>query len=205
MDLNDMNKRISGFGAIVATALFLLVAPSFAFNCPSTCPQCDDPRPEDTLICGCTGPLEAGMVECVSLAADVGETVTLPVSIHTISEISAMGLDITFPMAVLQYDSTTVGDLTVDYDFFGGNEHPAGGLVRVGGFEVGNDNIPPGSIGQLANIHFTVIAPGCGSFCIVALFDDIASYDPCTAATASTPAPEGVETSTWGHVKSFYR
>lgn len=205
MDLIDMNKRISGFGAIVATALLLLVAPSFAFNCPSTCPECDLPRAEDTLICGCTGPLEAGMVECVSLAADVGEMITLPVRIHTTSEISAMGLDITFPMDVLAYVSTTPGDLTADYDFFGANLHPSGNLVRVGGFEVGNDNIPPDTIGVLAYVNFNVIAAGCGSFCIVALFDDIASYDPCTAATASTPAPEGVETSTWGHVKSFYR
>jgi hypothetical protein len=205
MDLIEMNKRIPGLGAIVATALLLLVAPSFAFNCPSTCPTCDDPRPEDTLICGCTGPLEQGMVQCVSLAANVGESITLPVNIHTISEISAMGADITFPMEVLRYDSTSAGDLTADYDFFGASLHPSGNLVRIGGFEIGDDNIPPDTIGQLANIHFTVIAPGCGSFCIVTLFDDIASYDPCTSTTTGTPVPEGVETSTWGQVKSIYR
>jgi len=205
MDLNDMNKRFSAFGATVAALLLLLAAPSFAFNCPTSCPTCNDPRPEDTLICGCTDPLLPGEVACVSVAANVGESIAIPITIHTIGEISAMGVDMTFPMELLQYDSTTAGSLTVGFDFLGGSEHPNGGLVRLGGFEIGNDNIPPDSVGELGYHYFTVIAPGCGSLCIVALFDDIASYDPCTANGIGTPAPEGVETRSWGSVKAIYR
>ncbi|MBZ0270129.1 cohesin domain-containing protein [bacterium] len=204
MDFNDMNKRISGFGANVAALLLLLAAPSFAFNC-NPCTSCNDPRPEDTLICGCTDPLQQGEVACTTIAANVGESITIPISVHTLAEISAMGVDMTFPMELLQYDSTSAGDLTADFDFFGGSLHPNGGLVRLGGFEIGEDNIPPDTIGTLGYFHFTVIAPGCGSFCIVSLFDDIASYDPCTAGGGGTPVPDGVETRSWGSVKAIYR
>lgn len=204
MDINDMNQRIPEFGAIVATVLLLLAAPSFALPC-NPCTTCDDPRPEDTLICGCESPLEPGMLICSSAAANVGESFTIPISVHAISTIDALTVDMTFPANLIRYDSTSAGALTAPWTAFDGNEHPNGGLVRFTGFEIGPDAILPDTVGELALLHFTVLAAGCGPLCFDAVYDDLQDYEVCTAMTGPVASVEPTISSTWGLVKGMYR
>jgi hypothetical protein len=109
-------------------------------------------------------------------SANIGDVISVPVSIGTTGVIRAWGLDVEFPSSLLRYDSAMRGSLTTDFGIFGANQL-AGEIVRIGAFA---GEISSGQVGELAIVQFTVIGEGCGSFCIAGLFDEIASYQRCT-------------------------
>ena len=186
-------KFLVGFMATI-----WLASPGAAVEC-GTCADCA--QPEDTKVCGCsiTGSGEVGVGTAVG---DIGEIVSMPVSIIANSEIDAFTIDLQFPNTTLRYDSTKAGPLAADFAFFAASPVGGGIAVRFGGFG-GTASIESGESGDLAILYFTVIEAGCGEFCILNLLDDLVSYTPCGGG-GSTSAP-AVSVSSWGHLKSQYR
>jgi hypothetical protein len=200
--MKDMKLSSELVTMILAVGLAPAPPEALAVEC-IPCPECDAPRAEDTMICGCFES-SPGVIGSTTALADVGAGISIPIQISTNSAIDAFTLDFEFPRTLLRYDSTSVGDLTAGFDFFGANDHPELPLVRVGGFDPGGDTIPSGVVGDLAILHFTVIASGCASTCPVTLLDDVSDYLPCFPGVTSTHEPT-ILLSPWGRIKSAYR
>ncbi len=152
-------------------------------------------RAADVFIPGCvvSTPGQLGLEE---ISADVGDTVTVALTVHTDAGISVFGARINFPLHLLQYESTAAGDLTAAFEFFGGQA--TGPNLRIGGWSW-TAYVPAGAIGSLALVSFVVVAAGTGEFALTDFTDDIESYGTDCAGTVS------VDPTAWGRVKARYR
>jgi hypothetical protein len=170
---------------LVAAILALMGLVMFEFPALAECGVCSEcDGVEDAAVCGCPG-AASGEVGVRSLQANVGESVAIPVWIGTTGPIAALGLDVEFPADMLQFDTAIRGNLTEDFQIFGANEHPNGGLVRLGAFA---GEIPAGVTGELAVLQFTVVGAGCETICVAELFDDLESYDACSSEPPASMA-----------------
>ena len=151
----------------------------------------------DLIIDGCNEQL-AGEVGIEALNGDLGQTINVPVTVNTDTDVSAFVLEITVPPGVVNYAGTTAGSLTQSFTL-GGNWFSAQGFVRISGF--GTGTIPASSVGTLAVISFEVVGAGQGTFGLQSFQDDLGTYTPCFDNHGSNP----VEPDTWGRVKSLYR
>lgn len=156
-------------------------------------------RAADLIVRGCDRilPGEVGMGQ---LVADIGDTVGVAVTVDTVNDVQAFGLEIAFPAKLLRYVRTDPGELTGGWTATIGPGPPvaARSLVRVGGF--GGTPIPVGTAGRLATLFFVVTGAGTDSFTTVALVDDLAGYTAC----GSVHTPTHVQRETWGRVKALY-
>jgi hypothetical protein len=196
---------IHRLGLLLAAIATTWPGASHAAACGS-CSECANPRAEDTLICGCFESTP-GQVGFSQVLGDSGATVAVPLFIETITSFDTFGVDLDFPAELLRYDSTRVGGLAVDFDVFGANLHPNGHILRVAGWEQGQDDIPAGMTGELAVHYFTIVGVGCGTMCIDALWDGVdetEGYSACTL-TDGTSVDDPIEAASWGRVKAFYQ
>jgi len=108
------------------------------------------------------------------------DTVRVEISIsNSASAIDAAGLDLTFDPAVLTFLACSPGELTQNWDYFGGSDR--GGYIRIGGFDV--TPIPSGTSGVFARllfVHPICSAPSAGlvSMCPQNLTDDLVGISP---------------------------
>jgi hypothetical protein len=180
--------RCCGASLFLAGLLAIFAGGSAALAVGEPCPGCSNPHPEETFICGCL-PASTGEIGARVAAGNVTESIVVPVVAQTVNAIDAFGFDLAFPDNLIRYDSTTVGKATEHFDFFDSQLLP-GGVVRVGAFEIGPDTVSTGVAAIMALVHFTVIAPGCDSFALTSLFDDLGTYTTCDFASAvGAPAP----------------
>jgi hypothetical protein len=183
-----------------AAGLVMTVGSVRAEDCVA-CTDCEVPRPEDTLMCGCDA-FETGEIGIGSLVGNVNETVAVPITITTHSVIDAFTIDLRFPEGLVEFASiSTTGTLVADWTFVAGNAFPNG--VRVGGFG-GAAEIPSGVSGTLVILNLTVSGQGCDGFCFLSLLDDVKGYTTCASSAISAPGDDRV-TASWGRVKSAYR
>jgi hypothetical protein len=136
---------------------------------------------------------------------DVGDVIGLSFMIHTITDVSAWGVDIAYPSDRLNFLYAVPGDLTQGW-IFGFNPHPTNpDLVRVGAFA---GVVGPGVVGALTVLWFLVEDADNGELCVHELFDDIhedEGYFICDGSEGPTSIPGGAEALSWGTVKSLYR
>ena len=154
----------------------------------------------DTIVLGCNegNPGEVGVRE---LVADVGDTVRVAVTLHTLGAVDAFSLDIAFPTNELAYVRTERGELTADFGSLEGTFRAADGAVQVSGFNL--YPIPAGALGRLAWISFEVVAAGSGAFTSSNYLDDIRAPLGYVACESAHP-PTSVSVASWGRVKSLY-
>jgi hypothetical protein len=173
-----------GGGRLAAVAAFALLG-------------ADGAGAADLVIDGCNERL-AGEIGIRELAGDVGETVSVNVTMHTTGPVDAMVLEIEVPPGVVDYVGTAPGELTQGFTF-GGNWFAAASKVRI---VASNPNpIPAGTVGRIAEITFLVTAPGSGDAFVLGNFlDDAAAYVSCFDVHGPTP----VEAASWGRVKARY-
>jgi hypothetical protein len=152
----------------------------------------------DVVIEGCNEllPDEVGVREAIG---DVGDTVSVAVTVHATSPVDAFQVELEVPPGLLSYVRTDPGDLTTSFDLLGGNWFPVTSRVRIVGVDV--TGFPAGSIGRLAVVVFQVAAPGTGVFGTTNLADDLAGYVSCEDAHD----PSHVLSTEWGSIKSLYR
>lgn len=153
--------------------------------------------PFDLVIGGCNEQL-AGEVGIEALNGNVGQTIHVPVTVNTDTDVSAFVLEVAVPAGVVNYVGTAPGSLTPSFTL-GGNWFAPQGFVRVSGFSTGA--IPSGSVGTLAVISFEVIGAGSGTFALQNLQDGLGTYASCFDNHGSNP----VTPDTWGRVKALYR
>jgi hypothetical protein len=85
-----------------------------------------------------------------------GGTVTVAARIQNASnEVLSFGFEVTFDSVVLEFAGYSRGSLVENFDFFDAF-NPETGIVRVGGFEAGEDAIEAGASGDLVYINFKV-------------------------------------------------
>ena len=83
-------------------------------------------------------------------------TVTIPVRIQNApNEVDRFGFEVTYDPSILNYTGLTRGPLGENFDFFD-VFNPALGVISVGGFEAGEDKIPPGVSGDLVYLNFAI-------------------------------------------------
>ncbi|NNE44598.1 MAG: hypothetical protein HKN12_10340, partial [Gemmatimonadetes bacterium] len=134
------------------------------------------------------------------LVGDVGDTVAVPVTLHTMNDVDAFGLDLGFPTVLLSYVRLDPGILTPGPCWnIGGNYLSALNAVRLGGSCL--TPLPSGSVGTVAIVHFEIIAAGSGDFSSGGYVDDIAGYTPCESVHSTTD----IDQDSWGRVKSLYQ
>lgn len=155
----------------------------------------------DTTVLGCNegNPGEVGVRE---LVADVGDTVRVAVTLHTLGAVDAFALDVTFPTDQLAYVAIERGELTSGFSWLEGTYRATDGAVRISGFDL--TPIPASTSGRLAWISFEVVAPGSGEFASSNYVDDIREslgYVACE----SVHAPTSFREATWGRLKAAYR
>lgn len=151
----------------------------------------------DLIIDGCNEQV-AGEVGIGALNGNIGQTIQVPVTVNTDTDVSAFVLEIAVPPGVVNYTGTAPGSLTQSFTL-GGHWFSAQGFVRISGF--GTGTIPAVSMGTLAVVSFEVIGAGQGTFALQNFQDDLGPYTPCFDNHGSNP----VEPDTWGRVKSLYR
>jgi hypothetical protein len=154
---------------------------------------------QDLVIEGCDERL-AGEIGVGELVGNVGQTVNVPVSIHSTTDVDAFLLSVDVPVGVVSYVRTDPGNLTGNFDFIDGNFFSTTSRVRVIGVEVENA-IPAGTTGVLAYLVFEIVAPGAWAFGTSGFGDDIAGYVSCEDVHGTS----AVEPTRWGRVKSLYR
>jgi hypothetical protein len=119
----------------------------------------------------------AAALELDDQSAKVGEEVTFTLSVNTApNEVKSLGLDIDYDETVLEYKRHAKGDLTTNFDFFNVNnpEVPVDGLIlRIGGFEAGDDKIPAGASGTICTLTFEVIGVKDALLGLKGLVDDV--------------------------------
>jgi hypothetical protein len=152
----------------------------------------------ETLISGCNE-RNIGEIGIRELAANVGDTVCVAVTVHSSNEIDSFSLDVAFPTDLLRYVDTAPGDLTEDFFLFSGSYLPGQGQVRVSGAHIAP--IASGTTGLLARIRFEVAAPGTGVFETGDYLDDISGYVACE----DVHPPTALNGSSWGTLKSRFR
>jgi hypothetical protein len=152
----------------------------------------------DVVVLGCNEG-NAGEVGVRELLGAVGDTVGVPVTVHTVAPLDAFGLDLTFPTHLLGYVRTDPGNLTAGWWTVTGSYRAAESAVRIGGLDPGG--IPAGITGQLAVVHFEVTAAGADSFFTGSYVDDLKGYAACDSLNSPTKIP--IET--WANVKALYR
>ncbi len=90
-------------------------------------------------------------------------TVTITVRIQNApNEVDRFGFEVPYDPSILNYTGLTRGPLVENFDFFVVS-NPAPGVISVGGFEVGEDKIPPGASGDLVYLYFKIIQREAGS------------------------------------------
>ena len=151
----------------------------------------------DTSVLGCNE-RNAGEVGIRELLGDVGDTVSVAVTVHTTAPLDAFALDVAFPETLLSFVRVDPGNLTGAWTLSGAYVSTLH-AVRIGGFSAAA--IPSGTTGRLAVIQFRVAAAGADSFATGNYLDDLAGYAPCEAANGST----AVSATAWGRVKTLYR
>jgi hypothetical protein len=160
----------------------------------STPPDC---RAQTTIVAGCNE-LVSGEIGVRELMGSVGDTVSVAVTAHTISPVSAFGLDLEFPEALLGYVDLAPGDLTAGFTNL--SAQASGGVVTIGGFTLGTA-IPTGAAGRLAHVRFVVLAPGASAFSTSRFVDAIQGYASCE----DEHGPSAIAPSTWSRVKSLFQ
>ena len=99
----------------------------------------------------------SGALDIVGKAGAPGGTVTIPVRIQNApNEIDSLGFEVTFIPTLLSYTGFTRGPLVENFVFFD-VANPEPGLIRIGGFEVGEDTIAAGASGDVVYLNFEVI------------------------------------------------
>ena len=139
-----------------------------------------------------------GTVGLGDLSGAPGDTVTVPVNVHTNALVEAYMADLLFPESV-ELIGADHGDLTQAWSFVGASGLGISGQHggRFGGFGV--PGVPENVSGELCRLHFAIIGDGDGDFTFLNKFDGIETYeDKCET---STSAPGG----SWGRTKAWYR
>ncbi|MCA9753603.1 MAG: hypothetical protein KC591_15520, partial [Gemmatimonadetes bacterium] len=170
--------------ALLAGTLAAALAPTFAAAADLTLQGCNE--------------LLAGEVGIRELIGNVDDVITVPVTVHTLGPIDAFRLEVEVPPGLVEYVSTSPGNLTQSFTF-GGNWFDAQSKVRIVGSNV--NPIPGGSVGRLAEITFRVLASGDDVFTLSGFLDDLTTYQSCYAAHGPSP----VDVLGWGRIKSTYR
>lgn len=102
--------------------------------------------------------VEYGM-DYVSGEGDVTLSISTP---SAPNDVKAFGFDIVFDSSVLVPEEIFPGDLTENFDQFGGNII-ASGRVRIGGFKAGEGYIYEGDEGVVAILTFSIVTEGCAT------------------------------------------
>lgn len=131
-------------------------------------------------------------------AGGYGETLTVPIYLHSIGEIDVFGLEIKYPSDIVSFDCALPGNLTDNFTYFGYNELSTG-IVRIGAY---SGIIPADTTGSIAILRFSANSVGCKTVCITELFDDLDTdngYFSCGIETTQ------IEKNTWSMIKGYYR
>jgi len=122
---------------------------------------------------------DSGDLDIMGNTGGLGGTVAIPVRIQGApNEVESLGFEVTFNHCVLEYTGFTRGPLVENFDYFEAF-NPETGIVRVGGFEAGEDTIPTGANGDVIYLNFNVIECEQGSkytLDLQKLKDDIAGW-----------------------------
>jgi Cohesin domain len=157
-------------------------------------------RAQDLRVAGCDQ-RQAGEVGVGSTQGSVGQTVSVPVSVHAVTPLDAFTVDVDLPPDVLTYVRTDPGTLTGGGYWVNGNHFTSPNRVRIVGIAGTEPPIAAGSVGTLAVLVFQVAAAGAGEFGTSRLQDDLLGYVSCEDAHG-TSATEAVP---WGRMKAAYR
>jgi hypothetical protein len=175
----------------IAAAVGFAAAVVMAYGAPA--------RAADVTVLGCNEG-NAGVIGVRELLGDVGDTVGVAVTVHTVAAVAEFGLDLAFPTQLLTYVRTDPGSLTAGRGWpIRGTFRPAEGVVRIGGLDP--SAIPAGTTGSLAVVQFEVTAPGMDTFATRAFLGDLTGYDACN----SSSTPTHINFETWSGVKALYR
>lgn len=155
-------------------------------------------RAADLTVMGCNE-RNAGEIGVRELVGDIGDTVGVAVTVNTVTDVDAFGVDLTFPTNLLTHVRTDPGNLVATWATFSGTFVPARGVVRIGGFDV--TPIPAGTVGRLAVVHFEIMTAGADSFSTGNAIDDLLGYVSCE----SVHVPTAARADSWGRVKALYR
>jgi len=152
----------------------------------------------DLVIDGCNEML-AGEIGIRELTGDVGDTVSVNVTMHTTGPVDAMFLEVEVPPGVVDYVGTAPGELTQSFTF-GGHWFAGASMVRI--VAIDPTPIPAGTAGRIAEITFVVTAADSGSaFALGSFLDDVAGYVSCF----DIHGPTAVEAMSWGRLRAGYR
>ncbi|MBZ0267594.1 hypothetical protein K8I85_05520 [bacterium] len=144
---------------------------------------------------------QPGEVGVGSLQGSIGQTLSVPVSLHAVTSIEAFLLRVDFPPGVLTYVRTDPGNLIGVGDWLNGNLFPADNYVKIVGITASGTPIPAGESGTLATLVFQVAAAGVGEFGTSELGDELVGYVSCEDAHGTS----AVSPLAWGRVKAAYR
>jgi hypothetical protein len=153
----------------------------------------------DLIVAGCNV-LTPGQVGIRELVGDIGDTVGVPVTVHTDSPLESFTLYVDFPTTLLRYAGVGVGNLTPSWWIDGTYLEPRQ-QARVVGITPAAP-VPDGAVGQLAILRFVVLGGGTGVFRVPEsdYGDDLAGYTSCDSSWTSPLEPAG-----WGRIKSAFR
>ena len=185
-----MGGRLAAVLAAGAAAALLVAAPAL--------PDASAAGAADLVIDGCNEML-AGEIGIHELTGDVGNTVSVNVTMHTTGPVDAMVLEIAVPPGVVDYVGTTAGELTQGFTF-GGHWFAGVSMVRI--VASNPTPIPAGTAGRIAEITFVVTAADSGgAFALGNFGDSIAGYVSCFDIHGPTP----LEATSWARVRAEYR
>jgi len=129
---------------------------------------------------GCTED-DAGQLDVVGGSGNPGSSVTFTVRVQNApNAVDALGFEVTYDPAMLQYVGFTRGGCVTNFDFFNANLI-ASGIVRCGGFTTVSP-IPAGANCDVVQLHFTVISSSCavgtcpGTVSLQNLVDDMTGW-----------------------------
>jgi len=156
-------------------------------------------RGADLVVQGCNQ-LQPGEVGVREAIGDIGDTVSVAVTVNASHAIGAFVLDVDLPApGLLTYVRTDRGNLTASWAVLGGHYFSASNQVRIGGFDA--TGIAAGSAGRLAYMVFVVAAAGTGAFGTSDLLDDLSTYVSCEDVHGTSH----LTSTEWGSIKSLYR
>lgn len=180
--------HFTGVWALTAQDVTDLLAGNLYVNVHSTVFPGGEIRGQIGAVASCD--LEVGDVVTAP-----GEIVTVPITINQApNAVDALGLNLTFDPAILQFVSSTRGALVQNWTQFD-VANPQSGSLTIGGFTT-EGAIQAGASGTLIELQFQVVCTNCGAATFtelvpINLVDDIATWNACAGDVAVVFCVEG--------------
>ncbi len=135
----------------------------------------------------------ASVLSIDSYEGKVGSDTTFTVSvINALNDADSLGFEVKYDASVLSYRGYRPGSLVQGFSSFN-VVNTDFGVVRIGGFDIGNNKITKGASGSLVYLTFEVVGYNNSEMKIIKLLDDLKSWSVINGILTGEHQPDETE------------